>query len=153
MTLLEKFKRIGPLQIPAPCVPVLIFLAYHAGKSDRCFPSIPTLSRECCLNPSTVRRALRNLERLGLIHTAPRDHRSSIYILDLPPCTLQGSPLHSAGHNSSYNRGTTPPDEAPPPNAATIRCRVCRKITHDLFQGNLCRTCFRKANPKVVTFP
>ena len=144
MTLLAKMKRIGPLSIPAPCSTILVWLAYHAGKSDRCFPSIGTLAFESCLNPSTVRRALRGLEQLGLIHTAKRDHRSSIYILDLPPCTLQGSPLHSAGHNSKGNRKDNPrhPEKPPKDDQPQTTCTDCKQDLHWPWEGTLCMSCF-----------
>ena len=54
-------------------------LIRYMGKNDAAWPGIETLSKELVLGTRTIQRALRNLEKLGLITIEFRDNRSSLY--------------------------------------------------------------------------
>ena len=58
--------------LPHRAVSVYIYLADRANKNDECFPGIRTIARELKLSPSTVRRALEDLRREGLLETTQR---------------------------------------------------------------------------------
>lgn len=53
-------------------VSVYIYLFDRANKQHECFPAIPTIARELKLSESTVRRAIRDLRKAGLIETEQR---------------------------------------------------------------------------------
>lgn len=56
-----------PLQMGASEKAVLISLADQANDAGVCWPSQETISRRTCLSDRTVRRALANLEKAGLV--------------------------------------------------------------------------------------
>lgn len=56
-------------------VSVYIYLADRANKNGECWPAIPTIARELKLSQSTVRRALQDLRKEGLIETEQRYRR------------------------------------------------------------------------------
>ena len=51
---------------------VYIYLSDRANKNGECWPAIPTIASELKLSESTVRRALRDLRKAGLITTEQR---------------------------------------------------------------------------------
>lgn len=51
---------------------VYIYLADRANKEGECWPAIPTIARELDLSQSTVRRALQDLRKAGLLETEQR---------------------------------------------------------------------------------
>ena len=53
-------------------VSVYISLDDRANKSGECWPAIPTIAKELKLSQSTVRRALKDLKKAGLITTEQR---------------------------------------------------------------------------------
>lgn len=53
-------------------VSVYIYLYDRANKNGECWPAIPTIASELKLSPSTVRRALRDLRKEGLLETEQR---------------------------------------------------------------------------------
>lgn len=53
-------------------VSVYIYLDDRANKSGECWPAIPTIAKELKLSQSTVRRALKDLKKAGLITTEQR---------------------------------------------------------------------------------
>ena len=50
-------------------VSVYIYLDDRANKNGECWPAIPTIAKELKLSQSTVRRALKDLKKAGLITT------------------------------------------------------------------------------------
>ena len=66
---IEAFKWAKTWQVgSAPAKAVLLMIADHYNDADRrAWPSIQTLARETETSESTVRRAVRRLEQLGLI--------------------------------------------------------------------------------------
>lgn len=53
-------------------VSVYTYLADRAGKNDQCWPAIPTIAKDLKLSQSTVRRALDDLRKAGLVETKQR---------------------------------------------------------------------------------
>ena len=58
--------------LPHRAVSVYVYLDDRANKDGECWPSIPTIAKELKLSQSTVRRALRDLRKAGLIKTEQR---------------------------------------------------------------------------------
>lgn len=53
-------------------VAVYIYLADRANKDGECWPAVPTIAAELKLSESTVRRAIRDLRKEGLLETEQR---------------------------------------------------------------------------------
>ena len=60
------------LDLPHRAVSVYIYLSDKANKNGECWPAIPTIANELQLSQSTVRRALRDLRKAGLLETEQR---------------------------------------------------------------------------------
>ena len=58
--------------LPHRAVAVYIYLADRANKDGECWPAIPTIAKELKLSVSTVRRALKDLRKEGLLETEQR---------------------------------------------------------------------------------
>ena len=63
-------------ELPHRAVSVYIYLADRANKDGECWPAIPTIARDLKLSESTVRRALHDLRKEGLIETQQRYRKS-----------------------------------------------------------------------------
>ena len=60
------------MDLPHQAVSVYIYLYDRANKNGECWPAIPTIVKELKLSQSTVRRALKDLRKAGLITTEQR---------------------------------------------------------------------------------
>lgn len=60
------------MELPHRAVSVYIYLADRANKNGECWPAIPTIAKELKLSESTVRRALHDLRKAGLLVTKQR---------------------------------------------------------------------------------
>ena len=58
--------------LPHRAVSVYIYLADHANKDGECWPAIPTIAKELKLSQSTIRRALHDLRKEGMLETQQR---------------------------------------------------------------------------------
>ena len=58
--------------LPHRAVSVYIYLDDRANQDGQCWPAIPTIARELKLSQSTVRRAIHDLRREGLLETEQR---------------------------------------------------------------------------------
>lgn len=67
-----KFDFIYKLDLPHRAVAVYVYLADRANKNGECWPAIPTIAQELSLSQSSIRRALRDLRKEGLIQTEQR---------------------------------------------------------------------------------
>lgn len=63
-------------ELPHRAIAVYVYLADRANKDGQCWPAIPTIARELKLSPSTVRRALHDLRKEGLLETEQRYRKS-----------------------------------------------------------------------------
>ena len=59
-------------ELPHRAVSVYTYLSDRANKDGECWPAIPTIARELKLSQSTVRRALQDLRKEGLLTTEQR---------------------------------------------------------------------------------
>lgn len=60
------------MELPHRAVSVYIYLLDRANNDGECWPAIPTIASELKLSQSTVRRALRDLRKAGLLETEQR---------------------------------------------------------------------------------
>lgn len=60
------------MELPHRAVAVYIYLFDRANKEGQCWPAVPTIAREIKLSEATVRRAIKDLRRAGLIETEQR---------------------------------------------------------------------------------
>ena len=58
--------------LPRRAVSVYIYLFDRTNKDGECWPAIPTIARDLKLSESTVRRALHDLRREGLVESEQR---------------------------------------------------------------------------------
>lgn len=73
---MRRFDFLYRMDIPHRAVSVYIYLYDRADKEGTCWPAIPTISRELKLSESTVRRAVSDLRRAGLLTTEQRYRNS-----------------------------------------------------------------------------
>ena len=60
------------MDLPHRAVSVYIYLFDRADKNGECWPAIPTIASDLKLSQSTVRRALHDLRKAGLVSTEQR---------------------------------------------------------------------------------
>lgn len=60
------------MDLPHRAVSVYIYLSDRANKDGVCWPAIPTIAKELKLSQSTIRRALKDLRKAGLLTTEQR---------------------------------------------------------------------------------
>ena len=59
-------------ELPHRAVTVYVYLADRSNRQSECWPAISTIARDLKLSPSTVRRALRDLRKAGVIESEQR---------------------------------------------------------------------------------
>jgi predicted transcriptional regulator len=69
---MRNFTRLYKMDLPHRAIAVYIYLADRANKDGICWPAIPTIARDLKLSESTVRRALHDLRKRGLLQTDQR---------------------------------------------------------------------------------
>lgn len=70
-----KFSRLTNLyqmDLPHRVVAVYTYLHDRVNKNGECWPSVKTIANDIKLSPATVRRAIRDLKKAGLIKTEQR---------------------------------------------------------------------------------
>jgi GntR family transcriptional regulator len=60
------------MDLPHRAVAVYTYLHDRADKNGECFPSVKTIADDIKLSPATVRRAIKDLKKAGLIETEQR---------------------------------------------------------------------------------
>ena len=73
---MSKYTFLYRTDLPHRAVSVYIYLADRANKDGQCWPAIATIAKELKLSASTVRRALNDLRRAGLVETEQRYRES-----------------------------------------------------------------------------
>lgn len=78
-----RFEFLYRTELPHRAISVYIYLADRANKDGECWPAIPTIAKELKLSQSTVRRALHDLRKEGLLETEQRfrKHRGKSSLL------------------------------------------------------------------------
>lgn len=69
---MRNFTKLYQMDLPHRAISVYIYLADRANKDGICWPSIPTIAKDLKLSESTVRRALGDLRKEGLVRTEQR---------------------------------------------------------------------------------
>ena len=59
-------------ELPHRAVAVYVYLADRTNRQGECWPAISTIARDLKLSPSTVRRALSDLRKAGLLKSEQR---------------------------------------------------------------------------------
>ena len=67
-----RFDFLYKMDLQHRAIAVYIYLTDRANKDGECWPAIPTIARELKLSQSTVRRALLDLRKAGLVETEQR---------------------------------------------------------------------------------
>ena len=67
-----KLDHLYRQDLPHRAVAVYIYLADRANKDNTCWPAIPTIARDLKYSESTVRRAMKDLRKAGLLETEQR---------------------------------------------------------------------------------
>ncbi len=75
---------------PHRAIAVYLYLNDREGQNRKCFPSIPTIASHTGLSQSTVRRAIRDLAKVGFLAVVERQRKngadsSNLYYLRVPP--------------------------------------------------------------------
>ena len=60
------------MELPHRAVSVYSYLFDRANRDGECWPAIPTIATDLKISQSTVRRALRDLRKVGLLETEQR---------------------------------------------------------------------------------
>lgn len=60
------------MDLPHRAVAVYTYLHDRANKNGECWPSVNTIADDIKLSPATVRRAIKDLRKVGLIETEQR---------------------------------------------------------------------------------
>ena len=60
------------MDLPHRAVAVYVYLYDRANKNGECWPSVSTIAKEIKLSQATVRRAIKDLRKAGLIETTQR---------------------------------------------------------------------------------
>ena len=69
---MTKIDFIYGMELPHRAVAVYVYLADRTNKSGVCWPAIPTIAKDIKLSEATIRRALRDLKKAGLLETEQR---------------------------------------------------------------------------------
>ena len=67
-----RFDFLYKMDLQHRAIAVYIYLTDRTNKDGECWPAIPTIARELKLSQSTVRRALLDLRKAGLVETEQR---------------------------------------------------------------------------------
>lgn len=69
---MSKLTFLYQMDLPHRAVSVYIYLYDRADKNGECWPSVKTIAGDIKLSPATVRRAIKDLKKVGLIETKQR---------------------------------------------------------------------------------
>lgn len=67
-----RLDKIYRLELPHRAVAVYCYLYNRTNEKGECWPAIPTIAREIKLSEATVRRAIRDLKKAGVLETEQR---------------------------------------------------------------------------------
>ena len=139
MKLFERLACIARMVAPMPVKSILTWLAYHADEQGRCWPSQQLLADEAGTTVRTVRRVMRRLHKLGMVTSARRFNRSTLYQVEFNADTVSSLSGHSVRMNSSrtvrkpkssYSKQPCGSFHAPngPHLADVPRCLTCHRL-------------------------
>lgn len=69
---MSRLNKIYQMELPHRAVAVYSYLVDRSNKNGECWPAVPTIACELKLSEATVRRAIRDLRKEGVIETEQR---------------------------------------------------------------------------------
>lgn len=69
---MSRLRVLYESDVPHRAVAVYQYLAERANKKGECWPAVPTIAEDIKLSESTVRRAVKDLKKVGLLSTQQR---------------------------------------------------------------------------------
>ncbi len=69
---MSKFDYLYKMDLPHRAFTVYRYLLDRANKNGECWPSVNKIAGDIKLSPATVRRAIKDLKKVGLIETKQR---------------------------------------------------------------------------------
>lgn len=69
---MSKLTFLYKMDLPHRAIAVYVYLYDRANKNGECWPSVSTIAKEIKLSQATVRRAIKDLRKTGLIETVQR---------------------------------------------------------------------------------
>ena len=69
---MSRLSFLYSMDLPSRAILVYIYLADRANTDGECWPAIPTIAADLKLSKSTVRRAIHDLRKEGLVETKQR---------------------------------------------------------------------------------
>lgn len=100
---------------------VLVKLSDNANDNGVCWPSVATISRECCISDRAVQAALAALEKEGHLHRLDRHGNSRVYhIHPRTTFTPEGGSPPKEVHPYPRTTFTPPPNDVHPNRNRTI---------------------------------
>ena len=74
---MSKLTFLYQMDLPHRAVAVYTYPYDRANKNGECWPSVKTIAGDIKLSPATVRRAIKDLKKAGLIETEQRYRSNS----------------------------------------------------------------------------
>ena len=69
---MNHYKELCQMGLPHRAVAVYVYLRSRANARGECWPAVSTIGRDLRLSESTVRRAIRDLRKAGILITEQR---------------------------------------------------------------------------------
>lgn len=158
MKLGDRMDAVMALNLKAPVKAVLFVLARRANdKTGKCWPSLKRLSADSGNGRSTTSRALRDLQRLGLVQVTTHPRKASDYTVNLGAFMVALSnlmvPILDArgtdpGHGTRKRTLRTKPRSQKTTKSQFPKCVTCGKWPTIDGESKLCLKCWRVVNPK-----
>ena len=67
-----RLNAVYQMELPHRAIAVYVYLADRANKAGECWPAVSTIATEIKLSEATVRRAIKDLRKAGVIETEQR---------------------------------------------------------------------------------
>ncbi len=67
-----RLNAVYQMELPHRAIAVYVYLADRANKDGECWPAVSTIATEIKLSEATVRRAIKDLRKAGVIETEQR---------------------------------------------------------------------------------
>lgn len=124
---------------------VYIYLCSRANEDSRSWPAVDTISQATGCSKRTVQRAIKTLQKLGLLVVTPRygengRQTSNLYVINAPNCRGEGDTVTWGGCHSDRGEGVTVT-----PELLTERSISIRTTTTNVVVGNQDLATIKKA--------
>lgn len=125
---------------------VLLKLADNASDQGECWPSYQTIANHCEIGRSTVRKHIKDLEKMGYLKVinrpGPKGNTSNLYQLTLHPIASDSTPIASdstrgvASDSTRISQSFEPVNEPSRANALVTQVVEIFNTTKDEYQPN-----------------